>query len=293
MDASSVARKSIDSINPAQRPAQRLTGAARRWSFVAVLYGLLLVASLLAVRAVADARTVPLDAVIVLAVIIPSAASTSLLRISARPWVTRRYWSDRAIVVLPSIFLLLIAMALSYNAPAWLSLIWGVVFAAEGIAWYGTSTNRTEREPRRSDRTDSPRQPGVPTAPEHHVRLRLPYDVNKSAELEAHMTQSILRSRGDDGAEAIHAQLRAEFAARERTQSLHLAFCPPLNTVPTVQLEQLSGPRASLKVAQIQSFGTRIDLRLLGESDEACSVVVRVTAREAQPLVDCRLQVHY
>ena len=292
MDASSVARKRIDRINAAQRPAQWLTSAASRWSFVAVLYGLLLVASLLAVRALADVRTGPLDPVIVLAVIIPSAATTSLLRISARQWMTRSYWSDRAIVVLPSIFLLLIAMALSYNAPAWLSLIWGVVFAAEGIAWYCASTNLAEREPRRGVQPEPPPQTGVRTGPEHRVRLRLAHDVSESAELEAHMTQSILRSRGDDGAESIHAHLRAEFAPRERSQSLHLAFCPPLKTVPIVQLEQISGPSASLKVAQVQSFGTRLELRLLGESDEACSVVVRLTAREAQPPIDCRLQVH-
>jgi hypothetical protein len=90
-------------------------------------------------------------------------------------------------------------------------------------------------------------------------------------------TQQLSRI-AEEGGEALYGLLRADFAPRQRTQSLHVAFCPPLEAAPIIECSQIDGPEASIKVAQLQPFGVRFDLRLASIPREATSVVVRFEA---------------
>ena len=90
--------------------------------------------------------------------------------------------------------------------------------------------------------------------------------------------QQMTRTRDDTGAETISALVRVEFAASERLQVVHLAFCPPLGRVPTVALEQLDGPEVELRTTNVQTFGTRIEVRLIEELSDSRSAVVQVYA---------------
>jgi hypothetical protein len=73
--------------------------------------------------------------------------------------------------------------------------------------------------------------------------------------------QQITRARTPEG-EMITGWVKAEFQPGERTAVLHVAFCPPLAVAPEFEIEQLSGPGARIKAAQVLPQGTRLEIRL-------------------------------
>jgi hypothetical protein len=77
-------------------------------------------------------------------------------------------------------------------------------------------------------------------------------------------------------------EFRCCFQARERTQSLHVAFCPPLAGTPELHVEQLSGPEAQIRIVQNQPYGVRLDLRLVAATLTADVVTIRLLARTAR-----------
>jgi hypothetical protein len=92
--------------------------------------------------------------------------------------------------------------------------------------------------------------------------------------------QQITRYRAADGTHAIRGTLLAEFAAGERTATLHVAFCPPFERLPTVEAEALNGCFADVKVAQLLHNGIQIDVRLPEAADEHTTVTVELMACE-------------
>ena len=65
------------------------------------------------------------------------------------------------------------------------------------------------------------------------------------------VSQQLTRSQTADGVEELSGWLRIAFVAGQRTGSLHVAFCPPFVTTPELAVEQLDGPEARLKTAQL------------------------------------------
>jgi hypothetical protein len=98
--------------------------------------------------------------------------------------------------------------------------------------------------------------------------------------------QVVRRIRDDEGRESIAAILRAEFAAGQRHAILHVGFCPPLSHLPLVEVEAGAGPEAEVRVVQAFAHGARLELRLAEPAEEACSVLVEVSATPAMPGVD-------
>ncbi|MCE5267202.1 MAG: hypothetical protein LLG00_04895 [Planctomycetaceae bacterium] len=92
------------------------------------------------------------------------------------------------------------------------------------------------------------------------------------------IVQQLTRTRADTGAEEIAGWLRTSFAAHQRTASVHVAFCPPLNVAPEVAVEQVDGPDARIKVAQVLAYGVRLDLKLATAMDEPASVLLQFSA---------------
>ncbi|MGY8767562.1 MAG: hypothetical protein ACKVH8_03880 [Pirellulales bacterium] len=95
--------------------------------------------------------------------------------------------------------------------------------------------------------------------------------------LPQNVTQQLTRAV-EDGTEVLHGQVRAEFAADQRHESIHVAFCPPLDDIPEVELMQLEGPEVSVKPAVVQPHGARFDLQRSGDSTQAESVVMEFFA---------------
>jgi hypothetical protein len=94
--------------------------------------------------------------------------------------------------------------------------------------------------------------------------------------------QRITRYRAADGTQAIHGTLLAEFAAGERTATLYVAFCPPFERLPTVDVEAVDNAFADVKVAQLLHNGVQIDVRLPQPAAGDETVTVELMAAEAE-----------
>jgi len=115
---------------------------------------------------------------------------------------------------------------------------------------------------------------------------RLPDDESGDAEdfadeqLDPRVQQMQTRSRGERGEERVSGWQRAGVPAGAQSVSAHVAFCPPLERAPQLQVHQLEGPDAQIKVAVAQPFGARFDLRLSKPAAAACEVVLEYTSDE-------------
>jgi hypothetical protein len=96
------------------------------------------------------------------------------------------------------------------------------------------------------------------------------------------VVQQLTRSQAADGAESLSGWLRMPIAAGQRTGSVHVAFCPPLSATPEVLVEQIAGPEARVKTAQLLPYGVRLDLKLAAAAEEPTSVLLQFSARTAQ-----------
>lgn len=95
--------------------------------------------------------------------------------------------------------------------------------------------------------------------------------------------QQVTRARTPEG-ELITGWVKTEFQPGERTAVLHVAFCPPLEKVPEIEIEQLSGPAARIKAAQVLPQGARFEIRLNVPAVETESLMVAFVA--ARPIAD-------
>jgi hypothetical protein len=93
------------------------------------------------------------------------------------------------------------------------------------------------------------------------------------------ISQQLTRRESGDGVEELCGWLRLSFEPGQRTGSIHVAFCPPLRVTPELEVEQLEGPEARIKAAQVLPYGARFDLKLAAASDEAAAVLLQFTAR--------------
>jgi hypothetical protein len=95
--------------------------------------------------------------------------------------------------------------------------------------------------------------------------------------LPAGVTQQLERATHDSG-ESLHGLLRVEFPRGERTQFVHIPFCPPFTQAPAVHAAQVAGPTVEVKVAQAESFGVRIEVKRKEADREPRSVVLEIEA---------------
>jgi hypothetical protein len=101
---------------------------------------------------------------------------------------------------------------------------------------------------------------------------------------ESKEMQRVVRLRDAAGVETILAMLRADYEPGQRHATLHVAFCPPLASLPEVDAEPVDGPDATVKVVQAFAHGARLDVRLEEPADEACFVKVELAASPASSM---------
>jgi hypothetical protein len=92
------------------------------------------------------------------------------------------------------------------------------------------------------------------------------------------ITQQLTRSRAADGVETLTGWLRTPLAAGQRNANIHLAFCPPFAATPLLEVEQIDGPPARIKMAQVLPYGVRFDLKLAAAAEESSSVLLQFVA---------------
>jgi hypothetical protein len=95
---------------------------------------------------------------------------------------------------------------------------------------------------------------------------------------DGQVLQQLVRVRDAAGAESIRGMLYAEFAPGQRTATIHVGFCPPLDRLPQVDAEPAGGPDATIKTTQALAHGARLDVRLARPADERCWVAVEFAA---------------
>lgn len=254
---------------------------------------LLFLALWLLARRVGGQLQRPLNAPTLVLVAITLASLTSWLRIV---WhytglrLSRRNGRAALAWTYPSVVVLLLAVALSIagTGTARLLLFWGILVVVEGGWWWiAWRQLRATAQPSASESLAS--AAGSPAssltqgvASESDVERDIEQD-DVDEQLPDEVSQQITRTFAESEEDTVTGILRARLARNERSQSLHVAICPPMLRPPRVTAVQISGSRARIKAADAQSFGIRFDLRLATASAEAQEVLIHFEARCAKP----------
>jgi hypothetical protein len=98
-------------------------------------------------------------------------------------------------------------------------------------------------------------------------------------EIEA-ISQQLVRRRQLDGSQAIEGWVRAEFSPGQRHGAAHIAICPPLDRVPQCFAEQMDGPAAQIKIAEVLPYGARFEIKLDKPAEQATSVIVEFSIHD-------------
>jgi hypothetical protein len=178
------------------------------------------------------------------------------------------------------------AIALPASPPYARVVFWTILIASE-IGWWFALFRRgigrvLERQFRR------PPAVPVPAIPSAFLELdsgrnavvELSDDAEESCDesLPDSVNQQLTRMQTEDAGELVFGLVRAGFAVGERSQIIHVAFCPPLEGTPLFHAEQVDGSPVTIKATQVESFGVRLELKRGAKADCAESVVVRFEA---------------
>lgn len=96
-------------------------------------------------------------------------------------------------------------------------------------------------------------------------------------DLDEGILQQLFRVREEDH-EVIYGTVRAQFDAGQQHATVHVGFCPPLASAPSVETEACDFEEAKVKVAQAMAHGVRLDVKLSEPAEEACSVAIDLAA---------------
>lgn len=189
------------------------------------------------------------------------------------------------------VFCLATSLSLPESGALPLGVFWCIVVAGELVGWspyYGRLVRgfRTRRS--------NNRQPDDVTSPtievlshEHSVRT---LDENEMTDEEGEddgfellppgVSQRMTRAREENGAEVMYGVLRCDFAAGQRQQNLHVAFCPPLERVPELTTDQIDGPIVRIKPSMVETYGAGLEVKLQAPCNEPTCVQVLFYACE-------------
>jgi hypothetical protein len=95
--------------------------------------------------------------------------------------------------------------------------------------------------------------------------------------------QRVVRARDQGGSEIVYGTVRCRFVDGQRQQSIHLAFCPPLQTLAHFATDQVSGPTVQIKTVVAETFGVGIEAKLTSPSKGPTEVQIQFFAFERPP----------
>jgi hypothetical protein len=239
---------------------------------------LLLLCVLLVVRRIAGGLQHPLPSVGLVAVGLLAAIMTTGLRILAENTgeANESIWKRWSWRLLPTIGLLCFAIGLTLpGSSAWgLAIFWGILALEEGVWWFRDLRGlQGSRQTAGRERRELAQREG-----RSQVEISRTTGPDWADALPSEMTQHVTRRWTANGGEIISGFVRGDFQPGERTQNLHLSFCPPLASRPALETHQLEGPTARIKAAEIESYGARLEIRLTSRISHPESVVVQFEA---------------
>ncbi len=266
------------------------------------VFMLLLLTTWLLVRRMDGQLRQPLGFLPLAVVGIAAAALASLLRWAwYQTGLRPRHWKSRTTLcwIVPSIAVLMFAMSLSITGTGTAALVffWGTLLVVEGAWWWftgrllqgvggSTPVPRTGSSHTLRDTSSNATRPSV-ASDETSGNTRLgdaeTGDSDADDSLPHEVSQQLTRCWAEEDHDTVTGVLRAIFEPGRRSQSLHVAFCPPMLWRPKVAVVQLSGPRARIKAADVQSFGIRFDLRLVTAGQTKQDVLIHFEARCSEP----------
>jgi hypothetical protein len=237
---------------------------------------LLLAAGVIAARRLAGALEHPLPAAVLvgvgLSLVLLGAAVRLFPSAPAAPSAWRRVllWLPTAAVLLAGI-----ALTLPGTPPGSIAGFWAVLIGGDALGHLASRLLPRHSTPKPAPTTDRKRRLDAPQTPAPHAIAR-PADVDEIPAEE--VTQQLTRSVDGGGVDVLSGWLRAVFLTGQRTASVHVAFCPPFAKTPRLSVEQLDGPSARIKTAQLLPYGTRLDLKLSQPASDAADVLLRIRA---------------
>jgi len=95
--------------------------------------------------------------------------------------------------------------------------------------------------------------------------------------------QQLTRVRFPNGHEAIRGLLLGELAPGERQTTVYVAFCPPFECLPRVEINVADDSDAAAKLVQVLHNGVQIEIRLSQPAHGAMTVAVEFFATDAAP----------
>jgi hypothetical protein len=177
----------------------------------------------------------------------------------------------------PSAVLMLWAVGLSLHEASSGGLIglWGLLLAEESWSWGRVRQNSvTRKEP-----NDMARHASVALPQSARSAIGATVLGEENEDIEA-ISQQVVRRRQLDGSEAIEGWVRAEFSPGQRHGAAHIAICPPLDRVPQCFAEQMDGPAAQIKIAEVLPYGARFEIKLDKPAEQATSVIVEFSVHD-------------
>jgi hypothetical protein len=182
---------------------------------------------------------------------------------------------------LPALSMLAVAVSMTGTSTSALFVFWGMLFVSEVLWWFFAWQRDWIGPPTIVERTSeaSVAESAPEVVDQNEASGELPSDaelgeVDTGDWLAEGMTQQLTRIDAADGTQTVEGVLRSQFAPGERSRSLHVAFCPPLQSCPVTTVTQMSGPRCHIKAADVQTYGVRFDVRLASSSDLAEEVML-------------------
>ncbi len=100
----------------------------------------------------------------------------------------------------------------------------------------------------------------------------------ESSSLPEGVRHRIERTCDEQEGDICRGQVRSHFQLGQRTESIHLAFCPPFAVTPQLHAEQIDGPDATLKTMQILPYGARLEIRLSKTYTQPVQTMVEFSA---------------
>jgi hypothetical protein len=75
--------------------------------------------------------------------------------------------------------------------------------------------------------------------------------------------------------EFVRGRLRVGFVPGQRLATVHAGFCPPLSSVPKIEILQADGPATTIKASQVLPYGVGFDVRLveIPSTDETVEIL--------------------
>lgn len=177
---------------------------------------------------------------------------------------------------LPLLLAVLVTLSISLpgSSPAALAVMWSLLGTSEA-GW--TTAVLIARHRQQTDTL----VPSLATADiSTDSQLDLSESSNESLDVPAaELIQQMTRRLRTDGGESISVSTQASFSAAQRTATVHLAFCPPLEEPPVIECHQLDGPPCRIKTAEAQVYGARFEVRLLEPWPDPSQVQFQVEAQ--------------